>query len=193
MLFIIEIILLIAGIWTILKAKVPLFISGPQYQVEGANARLLGVILILPLPIAFIANFILSIFLDKGTALGSAILVEILVAIIVLVATRIFISRVGQSTITVDKTGQVENISTLNSIIAKKAQVAIVYAFLGILGPAAIVACPLAFIRTGQALRLINEYKVGESYRGLAYLGRGIAVVALLINVGFTTLVLLSV
>src|SRR5262245_23118305 len=103
MIFIIEIILFFAGIWTIFNAKLPLFISGPQYQVEGANARLLGLILLLPLPIAFIANFILSLFLDKGTALGSAILVEILVVIVVLVTIRILVRRIGQSTIRVDK------------------------------------------------------------------------------------------
>ena len=59
MLLIVEIAMLIGGIYAIATAKVPGFlIGGGKYQVEGTTARLFGVLLVLPLPIAFIGGFI---------------------------------------------------------------------------------------------------------------------------------------
>ena len=193
MLFVIETILFFAGIWTIAKGRLPLFISGPQYQVEGRNARLLGIILILPVPVSFIASLLLILFFDKNTALAYASLVEIFTIIIVLVGSLVFIRRVGQPIIGSDDVGNIiGDVSSVKPIIIKKTQVSIVYAFIGILGPAAIVACPLAYIRAGQALRLINEYKVGESYRILAYLGFVIATITLLVSVGIMGVLFLA-
>lgn len=94
--FILEVIMFIIGVWTIIKTKLPLFISAPHFRVEGDNARLLGVILLLPLPVASVINFFLSIFLDKETALTAAIFVDPLVILIVLITTYIFILNVGE-------------------------------------------------------------------------------------------------
>lgn len=56
----------------------------------------------------------------------------------------------------------------IEPVIRKKVQGSTIYVFLGLLGFAGILLCPLAFLRCSQALRMIDEHGVGESYRRLA-------------------------
>ncbi|MGD8627339.1 MAG: hypothetical protein PVF47_08490 [Anaerolineae bacterium] len=67
--------------------------------------------------------------------------------------------------------------------MAQKSQGALIYALLGIGGLTAIVTCPLAFVRAGQALRLIEEQGVGEEHRNTARLARVLAVAIVLFYV----------
>lgn len=53
----------------------------------------------------------------------------------------------------------------VESIIRKKVQGSTIYLFLGLLGFAGLFLCPLAFLRCGQALRMIDEHGVGEDFR----------------------------
>ena len=88
-----EIAMLIGGIYAIVFAKVPsLLVGAGRHPVEGLVARWIGVLLILPLPIAFLGNAILPLLFDKDgaqyagmlelvTVLGFAILSGVLVRV----------------------------------------------------------------------------------------------------------------
>ena len=190
MLFIVEIALLIMGIWALVTAKTPSLIAGPQYQIEGRNARLLGIILVLPLPITFVVSFILALFLGQQVV-GIIALLEIFLIVIVLITAMIFIRRVRQPIIRTDEAGNViESISDIEATIAKKSQGSMIYAILGVLGFTAIIVCPLAFIRAGQAIQLINKHKIGENYRITANLARIFAAIIFVLYGGIATLLL---
>ncbi len=141
MLFIVEIAMLIGGIYAIVSAKVPSFlVGGGKYQVEGMTARLFGVLLILPLPIAFLGGIILALlFGEEGT--GYAIILELItvlgVAILAVVLTRV----VGK---------RVEPVNDIEATIAKKSQGALMYAIFSFTGFAALICCPLAIIYANQ-------------------------------------------
>jgi len=169
MLLIVEIAMLIGGIYAIATARVPGFlIGGGKYQVEGTTARLFGVLLILPLPIAFIGGFILALlFGEEGT--GYAVILELVtvfgVAILSVVLTRVL----GK---------QVAPVNDVEATIAKKSQGALMYAILSVTGFAALICCPLAIIYANQALKLIDEHGIGEQHRGKAKTARIIAGIA---------------
>lgn len=166
MFLIIEILMLITGIWAIATGKVPSFLfGGGKYQIEGLNARLFGILLVLPLPLAFLGATILVLLFGEDGA-GFATLLEIGIVIGVGVLALILGRVIGQP---VDTSGDVEK------VIAKKTQGALVYAIFSATGIGAIVLCPLAFIYANQALRLIDENQVGEKHRGKAKLARAIA------------------
>lgn len=50
---------------------------------------------------------------------------------------------------------------------------------LGGLGPVAFVVAPLAYMRTTQALRLVDQHQVGEQHRGKAQTIRTLSLVIL--------------
>jgi hypothetical protein len=89
----IEIAMLIGGIYAIVFAKVPsLLVGAGKHSVEGLIARWIGVLLILPLPIAFLGNAILPLLFGKDgaqyagmleliTVLGFAILSGVLIRV----------------------------------------------------------------------------------------------------------------
>ena len=168
MLLIIEIAMLIGGIYAIVTAKVPSFlVGGGKYQVEGTVARLFGVLLILPLPVAFLGGIILALlFGEDGT--GYAVILELItvfgVAILATVLTRV----VGK---------KVELVNDIEATIAKKSQGALMYAIFSITGFAALICCPLAIVYANQGLKLIDEHHVGEQYRSKAKTARTLAIV----------------
>lgn len=94
MLFILEISMFIGGIYALIAAKVPSFlVGGGKYPIEGKNARWVGVLLMLPLPIVFLVGlFVGMLFGEQGTpyvgifelviVIGTAILAMILTRII---------------------------------------------------------------------------------------------------------------
>jgi len=172
MLLIIEIAMLIGGIYAIVSAKVPSFlVGGGKYQIEGMTARLFGVLLVLPLPIAFFGGVILILLTgEEGTFYATMLEIGtvFVVSLLVVVLTRV----VGK---------RVEPTSDIEATIAKKAQGALMYAIFSATGFAAIICCPLAFIYAGQALKLIEEHGVGEQHQGKAKTARVIAGVATLL------------
>ena len=72
----VEILMLITGVWAIATGKIPsLLFGGPQYKLEGRSARLLGVLLLLPILITFVgSSFLEDVFgLELITVLGFGI------------------------------------------------------------------------------------------------------------------------
>jgi hypothetical protein len=169
MLLILEIAMLMGGIYALAAGKVPGFlVGGGKVQIEGTPARLLGVLLILPLPIIFIGGFILALLMGED-AMGYATLLEV----IVVIGTGILVvilSRVMGKPLAVENEAEV--------IIARKAQGALMYAILSATGFAALICCPLAIVYANQAIKLIDENGIGEEHRGKAKTARVIAAVA---------------
>lgn len=163
---ILEIGLLVGGLWALISARVPSFlVGGSRYNVEGRPARLIGILLMLPLPAAISAGMVLGyLFGEKGiqyatwVEFGSVVGACLLAVILVRVVGR-----------------PVPYENDMEAVVARKAQGALMYALMTATGVAAIVVCPLAFFYAGQALRLIQEHGVGEQYRGRAVAARAIA------------------
>lgn len=94
MLLIIELAMLAGGIWAIFTGKIPSsLVGGKKHQVKGTMARVLGLLFILPLPVAFLGAVVLiALFGDAGqryaivleiiTVIGVALLAFVLVRIV---------------------------------------------------------------------------------------------------------------
>jgi hypothetical protein len=169
---IIEIAMLIGGIWAIVAGKVPSFlVGGGKYQVEGVVARLFGLLLILPLPVAFLGGVVLALlFGEDGT--GYAAMLEIVTVLGVAVLAVVLVRVVGK---------RIEPDSDIEAVISKKAQGALMYAIFSATGFAALICCPLAFVYASQALRLIDEHGIGEQHRRKAQAARVVAAIATLL------------
>jgi hypothetical protein len=163
---VIEIIMLVGGLWTVITAKVPsLLVGGGKYDVEGTPARVIGGVLMLPLPAALLAGIVLGVlFGEQG--LQYAYWFEIALIIGAGLLAVILMRVAGRP---------MEQASDAEALIAKKAQGALMYALLTATGVGGIIGCPLAFMYAGQALRLIDEHGAGEGYRGRAMAARTIA------------------
>jgi hypothetical protein len=187
---IIEILMLIAGIWAIAAGKLPSWLfGGARYKLEGQGVRLLGLILVLPLPAAFLAGVLLALIGDQAT--GYAAAVELVIVLACGIAAVVVSQSVRQPVIPAGGDGDTaEDLSNVEAIIAKKAQGSLIYALLGILGFSAILVCPLAFIRANQALRLIDKYQIGEQHRGKAKAARIIAPIIFLFYAAIVVIIL---
>ena len=161
-----EILFFIGGIYALVTAKVPSFlVGGGFYRIESWLARTIGVLLIIPLPVVYLADLI------GGKSTTSVFSLEIatlfVVGVLVLVLTRV----VGR---------QVIPTNDIEAAIAQKTQRALVCAVMSIF----VLWMPWAFIYANQALKLIDENRMGEQYRGRASMARVIAVVAVLSAIG---------
>lgn len=168
MLLIIEILMLVAGIMAISTGKIPpLLFGGPKYQFDERGVRLLGAILILPLPLAFMSGVFLALVIGEQAS-SYALILELVILLAAGVA-AIILSRFIRKPVdsTADEGGAKEP-AEIESLIGNKAQGSLIYALLGLLGFTAIVVCPLAFFRARQALDLIDRHQVGERYRSTA-------------------------
>jgi hypothetical protein len=77
MLLIIELFFLVTGIWTVISAKPParmfkLLFGKGQYDLDPQRARLFGLFLASPLPLAFLVAFILSALQGERAAAPAA-------------------------------------------------------------------------------------------------------------------------
>ena len=181
MFLIVEIIMLVAGVWALVTGKLPsLLFGGPQYTLEGRGVRLLGLILMLPIPLIFVGSFVLVLLLGEEAsayAIGLELMTVLGVGIAALVVSRL----IRQPRVRTDSHGQViEDRPDIEAIIGKKAQGSLIYALLGGSGVGAIIFCPLAFIRAGQALNMIDEHQIGERHRNTARAARVLAAVVFL-------------
>jgi hypothetical protein len=172
----IEIFMLLVGIYALIVGSVPSFLlGGTQYELKGKYARLLGLLLVIPLPVAP-ALAVSMLLLFGESVIDYLPWVEIALLVICGVAAVIIGNSVRQPATppsdekkaVTDSLAAPDDLIKIEATIAKKAQGSMIYALLGILGFSAIVVCPLAFIRANQALRLIDEYHVGEQHRGAA-------------------------
>ncbi len=170
---IIEIAMLAGGLYSIITAKVPSFlIGGSKYRVEGQTARLFGVLLILPLPVAILGALILTLlFGEKGR--GYSIILELVTVFVIAILASVLIRVLGKKT---------EYVKDVEATISKKSQGALVFAIFSIPGFATLICGPLAILYANQALKLINENQVGEQYRSKAKTARILALVFLAIT-----------
>lgn len=172
LLLILEVAMLIGGMYAIFTAKVPSFlVGGGKVQVEGMAARLFGVLFILPLPVSFLGGVILALLLgEEGKAYAT--ILELIVVFGVAILATVLSRFVGK---------KIEPVNDIEAKIARKAQGALMYAIFSITGFAALICCPLAIVYASQAIKLIDEHHVGEQHRNKANTARWIAII-------FTTL-----
>src|SRR5262245_59503700 len=89
LILIIEIIMLITGIWALVTGKLPsLLFGGSKYVYEESDVRLLGLIMVLQLPVTFIGLICLFAILgesaqDYGNGLGFLIFTVSTLAMII--------------------------------------------------------------------------------------------------------------
>jgi hypothetical protein len=177
MLCIIELILLAAGLWAMIRGRIPSFlIGGPEYVLEGSGARILGLLLVLPFPLSVLVVVLLGLVFDMEASrfsLTVEILNLVLVAIIVFVGARLIRKpRSIEGGIADDPAAELER------VIARKSTGSFIYAILGLLGFAGIVLGPLAYYRAGQALRLMETHGIGHQFRSKARDARILAAMA---------------
>lgn len=170
MLLILEIGMLLGGIYSAVTAKVPAFIlDGGNRQVEGRMARIIGVLLMLPLTVAISGGIFSSLFVEENAA-DYVVALEFLTLFVVVILTLVSVRVAGN---------KIPPVSPLEATIKKKAQGSLMYAMFSATGFAAVICCPLAFIYSSQALKLIDEYDFGKEYRGKAKAAQVIAGIAM--------------
>lgn len=88
MLFIVEILFFIMGLYALFTAKLPSWFVGKGYYAEGSQVRLLGILMVAPLPVAFCAGLTLGLVNPDYISAASLIeIVLILTAAIIVVLT----------------------------------------------------------------------------------------------------------
>jgi uncharacterized PurR-regulated membrane protein YhhQ (DUF165 family) len=86
-----DIILALAGIWTIIVGKLPSWIIGKRdHELTGMPARIIGLVLVLPVPISFtLSTVIAMVYGEKGAGyafiVGVAVLITALIVALVLI------------------------------------------------------------------------------------------------------------
>lgn len=80
MLLVIELVLFGAGLYLAITGKMASWIAGKGYAAEGGQVRLVGLILALPLPLAFCAGIAVGII--DSSLLGSMTVIEFSMVII---------------------------------------------------------------------------------------------------------------
>ena len=177
MLLLVELLMLICGIWAIATGKLPrLLFGGSQYTAEGRKVRLLGVLLVLPIPLAILGTVLLDLLFGMQCS-GCDALLELFIVGAVGFASLIVFRAIRQP---VAKSNALAESARIETLISKKSYGALMYALLGGLGFTVFLLCPLALIRANHALRLINQHRVGEQYRHTANLARVLAALILL-------------
>lgn len=181
MLLIIEIAMFIGGIYTVIYEKLPsLLLGGGKYSVDGLIVRLIGILMLVPFPVAILSDAMIKQFFG-GTGAGYDLILEILVILSVAILSTVLIRVLGQ---------KIEPVNEIEEIISRKTVGALLYSVLSATGFAALVCCPLAFVYSNQALKLIDQNGVGQQYRRKANIARAFAgTVTLLWVVGIGCLV----
>ncbi|MCP4417861.1 MAG: hypothetical protein GY805_14650 [Chloroflexi bacterium] len=107
-LLIVEILMLIAGIWALVSGKLPsglfkvLFGKG-EYMANPRQARLIGLLLTSPIPLTFLGGLLLGVLFGADAVQYSAIL-EIFILIVVCILAVIIARKVkNQPVESVDK------------------------------------------------------------------------------------------
>lgn len=193
MLLILELAMLGGGLYTIVTGKIPSFLlggsRGKYYEVSPGLARFLGFLMICPLPLAFVTGFVMGLTMDPEMLEGAIPIVErgivfgaaILTSIIYVIARKPVEFDLSQQA---DETGIPSDKIRIVDDIRRKTDGSLIYVILSALGFAALVACPLAILRTTKALKLIDTHQVGEEHRQKAQIVRIAAILVLAFWVG---------
>ena len=99
MLFIVEILFFIIGIYALIAAKLPAWFVGKGYIAEGNQVRLLSILMIAPLPVAFCAGFTLGIIDPDLIWVASAIEFVSIIAAAIIVAVTLRKIRVAEPSV----------------------------------------------------------------------------------------------
>jgi hypothetical protein len=182
MLLIIELAFFGFGIYAIITGKMPSFLfGGGKYKAEGTTVRLLGLLLLTPLPVAFLIGMVIVLLNLNEPTTFAALFEFLFVMIISLIGSSVY-KRIRVPTVQIDNL----NKDQLDShIIEEKIQIksnaAIIYTITGIFGIVSIIVCPLAILYATQALKLIKEHHVGEEHLKKAIYSRAFAILILII------------
>jgi hypothetical protein len=175
MLLILEIAMLFGGGYALITGKMPTFLfGGPGYEVPAPSARIIGLLIALPLPVAVTLGFGLGLLNAMGLLSRSAMVLiaalgEWALVIGAAIVAAIAVRKVRKPRMVVNETGEmVPAALDVEKDIARKVDGSTVYLILGVLGPVSFVTMPLIVARTTRALRLIDEQHVGERYRSKA-------------------------
>jgi hypothetical protein len=95
MILIVELIFLVGGLWALVTGKLPtaLFNSGGRYTAEGPMVRVIGLLLIAPLPLAFLAGVVMGLLFGEPSP-GLAILFEIVLIVAAAVLSMVIFYRI---------------------------------------------------------------------------------------------------
>jgi hypothetical protein len=108
-LLIAEVMFLVMGIYAILKAELPSWFVGNGYIARGAQVRVLGVLLAIPLPLSFFSGIALALIDEELIWIGSSIeLISMLIVSLVAVLSLRRI-RVPVQTLQVSETNDRRN------------------------------------------------------------------------------------
>jgi hypothetical protein len=195
MLLFIEVFLFFAGLWAVVSATLPalaLLFRGPDHDLEGSGVRLLGLVLLLPLPLAMLGSLALGSLLGERAA-GYALLYELVIIVFAGAIVLHFGRTVLQFRMETDSDGKViESETGVEAMIRREAESSLLYALLGGLGVPAVVFCPLAFSRSRRALRMMEKNSVGDQHRNTANLARILSILVFLFWVALVVLVLIA-
>lgn len=92
MLLVIELVLFGAGLYLAITGRMASWIAGKGYSAEGGQVRLVGLILALPLPLAFCAGIAVGII--DPSLLGSVSIVEFGMVIISAIVAILMIRKI---------------------------------------------------------------------------------------------------
>ena len=189
-----ELIFLVIGIYILITGKMPSFLfGGAKYTVEKTGARIIGLVLMLPLPISVFLLFVLVfVFGEEGVTYGTLIEIS-LVLLSALAAVILF--RILRKPIVYEESvpQQTHEQFDVEARIAKKTNGAMLYAITGFFGVVSLIVCPLAFIYARQATTLINTYHVGEEYRNKAKIAMILSILFFIFYALITAIFLLTV
>jgi hypothetical protein len=102
MLLVLELLLFGTGLYLAATGKATAWIAGKGYKAEGGNVRLAGVILAVPLPLAFCAGFAIGII--DPDLLGFASVIEIGAVIISAIVASVIIRNARVPEVTAEVT-----------------------------------------------------------------------------------------
>ena len=172
MLFIIEMGMLIGGIYALITAKIPsILVGGKNHVVEGWPARLLGILFISPLPLAGLAGVVLVfLFGMDGTSIAGVL--EMVFVFGAAIIGFVVVYAIGKKD-TTEKTDE--------KVISDIANSAIFYSLFGLFGfgIGTIIFSPLALYRSKQIIKMIDERHIGEQYKSRIQIARVLTVIAL--------------
>lgn len=186
LLLIIEVILLMIGAYTLYQRSVPKFLLGRAgYEIRGRNAIMIGAVMIAPIPLTLCMTFTLAA-INPDIAPDAAVLLEginlgfaaVLAFILIVVLKQPIKGKADDGS---------REMTNIEEVIEERVRGAYIYLIIGLFGPIGFVMAPLVFIRTTQALALIDQYQAGEAFKGRAQLWRNLAMLQ------FTVLAVLAI
>jgi hypothetical protein len=86
MILIAEILLFAAGLYVAISGKMPSWIAGKGYKAEGGNVRLIGLLMLSPLPAAFCVGVVLGLLSPDNITYASIIEIVLVLGIAILSA-----------------------------------------------------------------------------------------------------------